>query len=158
VITNVCNALALTNLRMLIVDVCVPVSKAAWLKAFGHSTSLQMVRVQVWPAFGLVSALSTRLDENPAEEDLSGEFAGKVVFPNLRLLYLDEPIGYRFNEKEFLEILRDCLMRRRHWNVVRLLCLECTNEQYDQVELLREIVNVDWRVADPLDDGEDEWA
>jgi hypothetical protein len=157
IMVDICNALTLTNLRMLDVYVLIPVPESTWLSAFGNLTSLRTVHVSGPAMIGLVSALSTGLRENPSEEHPSSDDTGEVFLPNLHDLGLKAKFGYDttiFNNMELFEDLRDCLMNRYHWNAeVRKLHLECTREYYDQVELLREIVvDVDWVELDVLYD------
>jgi hypothetical protein len=149
-IIDVRNALALTNLRTLFVY-C-KFSKATWLNAFGHLTSLRSIHVHGPSAFAFISALSIG-----SENSQMGNDTKEIFLPGLHGIWLE---GACFEDPhDFFNNLQDCLMSRCHWNVeVRELhLLGCYQLDRDQVELLKEIVvDVDWVQEESEDEREDD--
>jgi hypothetical protein len=142
VIIDLCSALTLTGLRTLSMDY-VNLSKATWLSAFGHLTSLQTLRFRGFHAFEFLSALSTSLKEN--------DDTGEIFLSGLQGLWLHRiNFNATSHHPDYFGELQDCLMTRCHWNagLQELYLRKCPGLYSDDVELLTEIVvDVDWSEA-----------
>jgi hypothetical protein len=151
IIIDICNSLTLDNLRTLLVFDAY-LTNATWLSDVSHLTSLRRVFLGGWSLLGFVSALSIW-----SKERLVGNDSMEILLPGLHDLWI-----YKADMEVVLEVLRDFLMSRCHWNVEvqELYLLDCRGLYRNQVELLEEIVvYVDWidrEVSDSVEDEDDD--
>jgi hypothetical protein len=147
VMINICNAL--TNLCTLSVY-DTDHSKATWISALGHLTSLRTVHVRA--SLGFVSALSIGSEG-------TGNNIKEIFLPGLHNLWIERTKFERVKDMDLFEELRDCLMNRSHWNVeVRELHLPDCGLYRDQVELfVVDVVGDGVEREESSDEDEDEW-
>jgi hypothetical protein len=140
VIVDLCNALTLTSLHTLFIYHDVNLSEATWLNAFGHLTSLRSLHFRGSFSCRLLSALSTRLEEN--------DDTGEIFLSGLHDLWLEE-VDFKdtSDRTDSFRELQDCLMTRCHWDAElhELYLRQCSYLYSEDVELLKEmVVDVYW--------------
>ncbi|KAH7922443.1 hypothetical protein BV22DRAFT_1121467 [Leucogyrophana mollusca] len=159
VISSVCGALPLSNLRKVHIYGPFELPERVWLDGFRGASELQELSLRSTSIGGLVEVLSLDAPQAPADTVVFAPTLTTITLSDIALDKADAPAIWRFRRVDPRD-LRDALVVRANQgiSIQKLVIKQCRNITNDDARLLEEVVaDLNWDTVELYDgDSEDE--